>query len=247
VHGLDVTCFGSGDDDGGELHINLITTQSLKSIIQAPGKREVTHVTEGRSDVGVDLPPDLLPPAAEGVILGQIPLITRVDHAIEARVVVIEVSVLVVVLTPQLREGVLQFFEHLPLDHHETCGPIQNFDETVDDLPGLRAEIYDEGGGEHGHRSVVALLDRFFRLVPHDDFLRITRATDVVRGLHETHDCFRVEVDVRVDEEEKVGVGLLHESTDGDVSRAMDQGFVFCSVDVELNILTHQQQLQLDD
>ena len=24
VHGLDVTCFGAGDDDGGELHSSLI-------------------------------------------------------------------------------------------------------------------------------------------------------------------------------------------------------------------------------
>ena len=94
--------------------------------------------------VGVNFTTRLLPPSAEGVIFGEVPLGFRIDHAIETRVILVEIPVLVVVLTPQLGELFLELLEYRTVNALEPRGTVQNLHEPVFYRTLRRAYVDDE-------------------------------------------------------------------------------------------------------
>jgi hypothetical protein len=53
----------------------------------------------------------------------------------------------------------------------------------------------------------------------------------------ETYNSLGVEVNVSIYEHEVFTICLLHESTDGNITGAVDEGFIFGGIEVELDTL----------
>ena len=91
--------------------------------------------------------------------------------------------------------------------------------------------------GEHGHVTFVAILDGIRSLVPHDHLFWVTRNGEVMPRFDETYNSLGVEVNVSIYEHEVFTICLLHESTDGNITGAVDEGFIFGGIEVELDTL----------
>ena len=196
---------------------------SLKPIIETPTEWKIPNVTESRIHIRVNLTTRLLPPSTKGVVLREVSAVTWVDHTIECCVVIIKVSVLVIIFTPEFRELLFQGFKYGTLDNHKPCGSVENLYESVRDGSVLGAEINDETRGEHRHVPLVPPFHSLGSLFPHDNLLGVARDGQVVSGLYESHDGGWVEMDIGVDKHEIFTICLLHESTDGYVTSAVDE------------------------
>src|SRR6056300_1451257 len=161
--------------------------------------------------------------------------------------VVIKVSVLVVILTPQFGKLFLEGLEDGAFNHHETGGSIENHNEAILDGTIVRPKVDDETRGKHGHITFIPLLDSICRLIPHDNLLGVTCDREVMTRFDETHNSLRVKVNVVIYEHEVVTVSLLHESSDGNITGAVKKGFILGGIQIHLNTLLDEENLKFDD
>src|SRR6056300_1833191 len=140
--------------------------------------------------------------------------------------VVIKVSVLMVILTPQFGKLFFEGLEDGAFNHHETCGSIENLNEAILDGTIVRSKVDDETRREHGHVTFVPLLDSICSLVPHDNLLGVARDGEVMTRFDETYDSLGVKVNVSIYEHEVVTISLLHETTYGVIAGAVNEGFI---------------------
>src|SRR6056300_516998 len=120
---LDVTRLRTSNENRNKLHMGTVRLH-LKPVIEASTKWEVPNVTESCVHIRINFTTRLLPTTTECVILGEISTVTWVNHTIESCVIVIKVSVLMVILTPQLWKLLFESLENGAFNHHETRGSI---------------------------------------------------------------------------------------------------------------------------
>jgi len=195
-------------------------------------------VAQNGHAIGVNLPAHLLPPAAKGVILRQVPLGLWIDHTIQNRKVLLEVSILVVIHALELWVMLVHLGEHVTLDEHEARRAVKHLGEPIQNLGILILEIHDERCGDP--RKVLAgpsVLEVLIDAVPHHALLGITSHRHLVTRLDETHHRFRVKVNVGIDKQKVRRLRLLVESSDGQVPGAGHERLVLGRVEHHLDTI----------
>jgi hypothetical protein len=192
-------------------------------------------MTKGRVHICVDFPTRLLPSTTECVVFTEIPTIRRVNHTVEACVIVVKVPILVIILTPKFRKLLFQGFEDGTLDDHKPGRSVENLYEPVRDGSVMGTKINDETRGKHGHVALVTSPNGIRSLIPHDNLFGITRNRKIVFRLYETHDCGGIKVDIGIYEHKIFAVRFLHKATYGHITGTVDEGLVFCGVEIQLN------------
>jgi hypothetical protein len=162
-------------------------------------------------------------------------------------VVSLEISDLMVIHTPQVWKLILQLFKNRTLDTHETRGSVEDLDEPVINRTIGSPKIYDETRCHLGGITGISLLDGVGTLVPHHHLFGVACYGYVVIGTDEADDGLGVEVDVGVDEDEEVGVGLLHEPPHRHIAGAVNETFILCGVNHEIDALLDGEDLQSKD
>src|SRR6056300_656375 len=192
-------------------------------------------MSEGCFYICVNLSTSLLPSTTECIVFRQVPAISWVDHTIECCVIIIKISVLVIILTPQFGKLLLEGLEYRSFDHHESGWSVEDFYKSIHDGSVLGTKVDYETGREHRHFAFVTLPDSVCSLIPHHNLFGITRNREVVSGFDKAHDCFWVEVNIGIYKHEIIAIRLLHETTDGHVTGAVDERFVFGRVEIHLD------------
>jgi hypothetical protein len=216
----------------------------LKPVIHAPTEWKISDVPEGRVDIREYSSAHLLPPATKGVILREVPSGHGVNHAIEARVVLVEIAILVVIHAIELGKVLLHALEHISLNHHKPRGSVENLHESIFNGSRVSTKVNHETRCEHRRVAIVPGRKALTSLVPHHNLLGVTRNRNVVTRVYETHDRLWVKVDVGIHKHKEVRVRLLHKSTHGNVTRAVHQTLILGRVEQELNLFLHEQNLE---
>jgi len=68
-----------------------------------------------------------------------------------------------------------------------------------------------------------------------------------VTRLYKTYNSFGFEVDVSVYEHEVFTFSLLHETTDRNITGAVNKGFILGGIKEQLNTLPDEEELEFDD
>ena len=202
---------------------------------------------EGCLDVGVNLSVHLLPPATECIVLRQVALRHGVNHAIEHGTVRLEVAILVVVDAVELGVPFEHASEHVTLNHQESGRSVEHLDKPVHHLTVLVLEVHDERAGQLVEVAVVALADSLLGLVPHDHLFRVDGARNVVAAFEQSDDRHGIKVNIGVDKQKKVRLGLGHESRNRQVTGSVDQRLVLGRVEHELNAANGAQMLKFQN
>src|SRR6056300_200221 len=243
---LNVTRLRTSNENRNKLHMGTMRLH-LKPIIEASTKWEVPNVTESCVHIRINFTTRLLPTTAECVVLGEVSTVTWVNHTVKSCVIVIKVSVLMVVLTPQFGKLLLKGLEYRASNHHETCGSIENLDKSILNRAVVRSKVDNETRREHGHVTFISLLDSICSLIPHDNLLGVACDREVMTRFDETYNSLGVKMDVGIYEHEVVTVSLLHESSDGNITGTVNEGFILGGIQIHLNTLLDEKNLKFDD
>jgi hypothetical protein len=198
-------------------------------------------------DIRKDFSAHLLPPATKGVILREVPSGHGVNHTVEARVVLVEIAILVVIHAIELGKVLLHALENISLNHHEPRGTVENLHESIFNGPRVSPKVDHETRCEHRGVSIVPGRQALLGLVPHDNLLGVARNRNVVTRVYETHNRLWVKVNVGIHKHKEVRVRLLHKSTDRNVTRAVNQTLILGRVEQKLNLFLHEKNLKPKD
>jgi hypothetical protein len=204
-------------------------------------------VPKGRVDIREYSSAHLLPPATKCVILREVPSGHWVNHAIEARVILVEIAVLMVIHAIKLGKVLLHALENISLNHHKPRGSVENLHESIFNGPRVSPKVHDETRCEHRGVSVVARRKAVTSLVPHHNLLGVARDRNVVTRVYETHDRLWVKVHIGIHKHKKVRVRFLHKSTHGNITRAVHQTLILGRVEQKLNLFLHEKNLEPKD
>jgi len=81
-------------------------------------------------------------------------------------------------------------------------------------------------------------------LVPHDALLGVRGAAHVVSRLDQTNHRVWVKVNISIDKQKVGRLGLLHETRNGEVTRAMDQGLILGRIKHHLDTVLGARTLE---
>ena len=201
-------------------------------------------MTERRLYIGVNLAVHLLPAATKCIVFRKVPAGHRVDHTVKDGTVRIEVFVLMVVDTIEFGIPFEHACKHITFNTQKPGRTIEHFGKPVDDLGILVFKIHDERAREFVQVAGITGLNSLFGLVPHDNLLRVDGTRNVVAGGDQTQDRFSLKMNIRVDKQKVVRLGLLHESRDGQVTGPVNERLVLGRVEHELDAVLGAQPLQ---
>ena len=217
----------------------------FKPTFQRPLEPDITHVTEDGHAIGEDLAAHLLPTPAKGIVLGQVPTRVRVNHTVKHRMILIQVTILMVVDTVEFRVLLLELLEYVTLDQKKACGTIQNLGEPILDLGLLVPKIHNQGRGDAGQvPALLTRLDVVFSLVPHHRLFGVGRTGDIVTRLDEANDGLGVKVNIGVNKQKVSRLGLLHKTGDGEVTGPMDQRLILGRIKHHLDAVLGTRTLE---
>ena len=234
-------------DTSTSIDFSLDSIFLLKSRVQSSVEADVAHMAQGCRHVRENLAIHLLPPAAEGVVLREVPTAHGVDHTIHTGVILIKVLILVVIHALEIGVLGLHLREDIALNTHEAGRAVQDLHEAVADRAVRKLEVHHEARTHLVRVLGLARLDAALDLVPHDALLGVAGHSDIVPGLDESHDRLGVEMYIRIDEEEVGRLGLLHETRDGEIARAVHERLVLGRVEHHLDTLGRAETLETQD